>query len=103
MPSDMHTADDVNLRIVKRLVKLTCFIAVLFTLFFCITWQNIQVQNMNRKLKELSRVRNELEKSIYLKNLELSGLISRERMRKIAVEELGMVPITYRDVKVIVY
>jgi hypothetical protein len=58
---------------------------------------------LNRKIEGLTEVRNDLEKSIYLKKMELSHLKSRERIRKIASEELGMVPVTYRDVKVIVY
>ena len=58
---------------------------------------------LNRKIEGLTQVRNDLEKSIYLKKMELSHLKSRERIKKIASEELGMVPVTYRDVKVIVY
>jgi hypothetical protein len=58
---------------------------------------------LNRKIEGLTEVRNDLEKSIYLKKMELSHLKSRERIRKITSEELGMVPVTYRDVKVIVY
>jgi hypothetical protein len=99
----LRIRNDINYRMVRRLLKLTCFVALLFTIFFCITWQNIQVYNLNRRLKELSRVRNEVERAIFLKNVELSGLISRERMKKVAIEELKMVPITYRDVKIIVY
>jgi hypothetical protein len=58
---------------------------------------------LNRKIEGLTQVRNDLEKSIYLKKMELSHLKSRERIKNIASEELGMVPVTYRDVKVIVY
>ena len=99
----LRKRNDINFRMVKRLLKLTCFVTLLSTIFFCITWQNIQVYNLKRRLKELSRVRNEVERSIYLKNVELSRLMSRDRIKKIAIEELGMVPITYRDVKIIVY
>ncbi len=91
------------MRIVKRLVKLTCFIGIIFFLLFCITWQNIHMFTLNKKIEGLTQVRNDLEKSIYLEKMELSHLKSRERIRKIASEELGMVPVTYRDVKVIVY
>lgn len=56
-----------------------------------------------RKIEELDRGRNALEMSIYLKKMELSSLRSRERIRVIATEKLGMIPVTYRDVKVIVY
>ncbi len=99
----LRMRNDFNYRMVRRLLKLTCFVALLFTIFYCITWQNVQIYNLNRRLKELSRIRNEIERSILLKNVELSELVSRERMKKIAMEELGMVPITYRDVRIIVY
>ncbi|MGQ9614810.1 MAG: hypothetical protein ACUVWJ_00245 [Spirochaetota bacterium] len=103
VPNGLRIMNDTNYRMVRRILKLTCFVALLFAIFFCITWQNIQVYNLNRRLKELSRIRDEVERSIFLKNVELSGLVARERMKKIAVEELRMVPITYRDVKIIVY
>lgn len=103
VPNGLRIRNDTNYRMVRRILKLTCFVALLFTIFFCITWQNIQVYNLNRRLKELSGIRDEVERSIFLKNVELSGLVTRERMKKIAVEELRMVPITYRDVKIIVY
>jgi hypothetical protein len=87
----------------KRLVKLTCFFSVFFFLLFCITWQNMHMFTLARRIDELTRERNALEMSIYLQNMELSSLRSRERIRGIATEELGMTPVTYRDVKVIVY
>jgi len=89
--------------IVRRMLKLTCFFAVVFLLFFCIAWQNIYMYSMNKKINDKTQLHNELEKSIYLKNIELSKLESRERIKKIALDGLGMVPVTYRDVKIIVY
>ena len=44
-----------------------------------------------------------LEKNIYLMNIEFSYLKSRERIKKIAQDELNMVPVTYRDINLIVY
>ena len=89
--------------VLRRLLKLTCFFAVFFFLLFCIAWQNMHMFTLARKIEDLTRERNDLEKSIYLKNMELSSLQSRERIKGIATEELGMIPVTYRDVKVIVY
>jgi cell division protein FtsL len=94
---------DESSRIFRRTIKLTCFFGVLFFLLFCITWQNMHLFTLRRRIEELSEERNRLEKSIYLKNLELSSLRSRERIGRIASEELGMIPVTYKDVKVIVY
>jgi cell division protein FtsL len=94
---------DVSSRIIRKIIKLTCFFAVLFFLLFCITWQNMHMFTLGRRIEGLAKERNELEKSIYLKNLELSSLRSRDRIRQIATEELGMIPVTYKDVKVIVY
>ena len=88
---------------IKRMLRITCFFAVVFILVFCITWQNIDMYLLNRKISELTRRRNELEKTIYLKNMELSTLQSRQRIKRIAEKQLGMEPITYRDVKVILY
>ena len=98
----MHS-DHQNRGVLKRVVKLTCFFSVFFFLLFCITWQNMHMFTLSRNIEELTRKRNALEMSIYLKNMELSSLRSRERIRGIATEKLGMIPVTYRDVKVIVY
>ncbi len=89
--------------ILRRMIKLTCFFAVLFFLLFCITWQNMHMFTLNRRIDELTEKRNELEKSIYLKNMELASLRSRDRIKKIATEKLDMIPVTYKDVKIIVY
>jgi cell division protein FtsL len=89
--------------IVRRLIKLTCFFAVLFFLLFCITWQNMHMFNLNRRIDELTERRNDLERSLYLKNMELASLQSRNRIKAIATDEMGMLPITYKDVKIIVY
>jgi hypothetical protein len=58
---------------------------------------------IKKKIEEIMVQRNTLEKTIYLMNIELSYLKSRERIKKIASEELNMVPITYKDIKLIVY
>jgi cell division protein FtsL len=58
---------------------------------------------IKREIEEIRVQRNELERSIYLMNIELSTLKSRERIKKIATGELDMVPVTYRDIKLIVY
>jgi cell division protein FtsL len=87
----------------RRMFKLTCFFAVLFFLLFCITWQNMYMFRLNRRIDELTVQRNDLERSIYLKNMELATLQSRERVKHIATESFGMIPITYKDVKIIVY
>ena len=103
MPDRQVKDTDANNRIIRKIIKLTCFFAVLFFLLFCITWQNMHMFTLSRRIEGLAKERNELEKSIYLKNLELSSLRSRDRIRKIATEELGMIPVTYKDVKIIVY
>lgn len=92
-----------NLTILKRIFKLVIFFGIIFTLLFCITWQNIHMYLMKREIDEIRVQRNELERSIYLMNIELSALKSRERMKKIATVELDMIPVTYRDIKLIVY
>jgi cell division protein FtsL len=92
-----------NLTILKRIFKLVIFFGIIFTLLFCITWQNIHMYLMKREIDEIHVQRNELERSIYLINIELSTLKSRERMKKIATMELDMIPVTYRDIKLIVY
>jgi cell division protein FtsL len=93
----------VNIVIIKKILKLTFFFGVLFSLLFCVTWQSIHDYLLNLKIDELSRKKHELEKTLYLKNVELSSLKSRERIRKIAIEQLGMSPITYSDVRLIIY
>jgi len=95
--------ENTNLKILKRIFKLVIFFGIIFTLLFCVTWQNIHMYLMMREIDEIRVQRNELERSIYLMNIELSTLKSRERMKKIATEELDMVPVTYRDIKLIVY
>lgn len=103
MPSLDDGAKRERFSIMRRMVKLTCFFAVLFFLLFCITWQNMHLFTLNRRIDELTVRRNDLERSIYLKNMELATLQSRDRMKSIATEELGMIPITYKDVKIIVH
>jgi cell division protein FtsL len=94
---------NMNMVIVKKMFKLMLFFGVLFSLLFCITWQSIHQYLLNLKLDELTRMKHELEKTLYLKNMETGSLKSRERIRRIAVEQLGMMPITYSDVKLIIY
>ena len=94
---------NLNIIMLKRIVKLIIFFGVIFTLFFCITWQNIHMQLVKRRIEEIRVQRNALEKSIYLLNIELSYLKSRERIKAIVSEELNMMPITYRDINLIVY
>jgi len=96
-------SESIHNSMIKRMLRITCFFAVIFALVFCVTWQNIDMYLLNKKIFELTRKRNELEKSIYLKRMELSTLQSRQRIKRIAEEQLDMEPITYRDVKVIVY
>jgi len=93
----------VHQSMIKRMLRITCFFAVIFILVFCVTWQNIDMYLLDKKISELTKKRNELEKSIYLKRMELSTLQSRQRIKRIAEKQLEMEPITYRDVKVIVY
>jgi len=92
-----------DMLVLKRITKIILFLVCIFSLLFCITWQNLHMYLLKRKLEELLRIRNNLEKQIYMKNVELLGLKSRDRIRNIAVNELGMVPVTYRDIKVIIY
>lgn len=96
-------SESIHNSMIKRMLRITCFFAVIFTLLFCVTWQNIDMYLLNRKITELTKKRNELEKSIYLKRMELSTLQSRQRIKRIAEEQLDMEPVTYRDVKVIIY
>lgn len=103
MPSMSESVKGERSSIMRRMIKLTCFFAVLFFLLFCITWQNMHMFTLDRRIDELTEERNDLERSIYLKNMELATLRSRDRVKGIATEELGMIPITYKDVKIIVY
>jgi cell division protein FtsL len=103
VPSMSESVKGERSSIMRRMIKLTCFFAVLFFLLFCITWQNMHMFTLNRRIDELTEERNDLERSIYLKNMELATLRSRDRVKGIATEELGMIPITYKDVKIIVY
>ncbi len=96
-------SESIHNSMIKRMLRITCFFAVIFTLLFCVTWQNIDMYLLNRKITELTIKRNELEKSIYLKRMELSTLQSRQRIKRIAEEQLDMEPVTYTDVKVIIY
>ena len=89
--------------IFKRIFKLVVFFGIIFAVIFCITWQNIHMYLIKKKIEEIMVQRNTLEKTIYLMNIELSYIKSRERIKKIASEELNMVPITYKDIKLIVY
>jgi cell division protein FtsL len=94
---------EINWIIFKNIMKLVMFFGVIFSLLFCVTWQSIHLYLINLQIEELTRKRNELEKTLYLKNIELSSLKSRERISKIALEKLEMIPITYNDVKLIIY
>ena len=89
--------------IVKKVLKLTVFFGVLFSLLFCVTWQSIHQYLLNLRIDELTRKKHGLEKALYLKNVEISAWTSRERIRRVATEQLGMSPITYKDVKLIIY
>ncbi|MBN2324057.1 MAG: cell division protein FtsL, partial [Spirochaetes bacterium] len=68
-----------------------------------VTWQSIHQYLLNLRIDELTRKKHELEKTLYLKKVEVSAWTSRERIRMIATEKLGMSPITYKDVKLIIY
>jgi cell division protein FtsL len=92
-----------SLNVLKRMAKLVLFFGVLFTVIFCITWQNVNMHLARKKMEEIMVKRNELEKTIYLLNIELSYLKSRERIKRIAIEDLNMEPISYKDIKYIVY
>jgi len=93
----------VNKVIIKKIFKLTVFFGVLFSLLFCVTWQSIHDYILNLRINELTKKKHELEKTLYLKNVEISSWKSPERIRRIAIEQLGMSPITYNDVKLIIY
>jgi cell division protein FtsL len=87
----------------KKIFKLVVFFTIIFALIFCVTWQNVHMYLLNKDIERLAKKRNELEKSLYLMNIELSKLRSRERIKKIGQEKLDMVPVTYKDIKLIVY
>jgi cell division protein FtsL len=92
-----------NWIILKNIVKLVMFFGVIFSVLFCVTWQSIYLYLINLRIDELTKRKNALEKTLYLKSIELSALKSRERISKIAREQLEMIPITYSDVKLIIY
>ena len=92
-----------NAETLKKIIKLVVFFTIIFALIFCVTWQNVHMSLLNRDIEKLAKKRNELEKSLYLMNIELSKLRSRERIKKIGQEKLDMVPVTYKDIKLIVY
>jgi cell division protein FtsL len=94
---------EINGIIFKNILKLILFFGVIFSVLFCVTWQSIHLYLINLRIDELTRKKNELEKTLYLKNIELSSLKSRERIRQFALEQLEMTPVTYGDVKLIIY
>jgi cell division protein FtsL len=89
--------------ILNRVLKLVLFFLIVFSLIFFVTWQNVKMYLLQRELDALSRKRSSLQKSLYLKGGELSVLQSRDRIRRIALGELGMVPVSYKDIRLIVY
>ncbi len=95
--------NSVNKVIIKKIFKLTVFFGVLFSLLFCVTWQSIHDYILNLRINELTKKKHELEKTLYLKNVEIGNWKSPERIRRIAIEQLGMSPIKYNDVKLIIY
>ena len=97
------TMREISWVIFKKIVKLILLFGVIFSVLFCVTWQSIHLYIINLRIDELTRIKNELEKTLYLKNIELSSLKSRERIKRIATEELNMVPVSYRDIKLILY
>jgi len=86
-----------------RIIKLVAFFTIVFTIVFCITWQNIQVYLYKRKIDILVSERNKLEKDIYLLNIKTSSLKSRTRIAKIAINKLSMVNIKPSDIRLIIY
>lgn len=92
-----------NVVTLKKIFKLVVFFTIIFALIFCVTWQNVHMYLLNKDIERLAKKRNELEKSLYLMNIEFSKLRSRERIKKIGQEKLDMVPVTYKDIKLIVY
>ncbi len=87
----------------RKIFKLVVFFTIIFALIFCVTWQNVHMYLLNNDIKRLAKKRNELEKSLYLINIEFSKLRSRERIKRIGQEKLDMVPVIYKDIKLIVY
>ena len=87
----------------KKIFKLVVFFTIIFALIFCVTWQNVHMYLLNKDVERLAKKRNELEKSLYLANIELTKLRSREMIKRIGLEKLDMVPVTYKDIKLIVY
>jgi len=95
--------DEGNAVILSRILKMILFFVFFFSLVFFVTWQNVQMHLLQRKVDELGAKRAILQKSLYLKNIELTTLQSRERIKGIAVEELGMVPVSYKDIRLVVF
>jgi cell division protein FtsL len=95
--------EEGNAVILNRMLKLVLFFALVFSLIFSVTWQNVKMYLLQRELEELSKKRSSLQKALYLKGVELSTLQSRDRIRRIALGELGMVPVSYKDIRLIVY
>ena len=87
----------------SRILKLIAFFTIIFTVVFCITWQNVQVYLYNREIDTLVSKRNRLEKEIHLLNIKASSLKSRSRIAKIAINKFGMINIKPADIKLIIY
>ena len=89
-----------NAETLKKIFKLIVFFAIIFALIFCVTWQNVHMSLLNKDLERLAKKRNELEKSLYLMNIELSKLKSRERIKEIDAQLLSFINVnTPKDVK----
>ena len=69
-----------NVVTLKKIFKLVVFFTIIFTLIFCVTWQNVRMYLLNKDIERLAKKRNELEKSHYLMNIELVKLKSRKRV-----------------------
>ena len=87
----------------RKIFKLVVFFTIIFALIFCVTWQNVHMYLLNKDIERLAKKRNALEKSLYLMNIELSKLKSRERIKRIGQQKLDMVPVTYKDINLIIY
>lgn len=85
-----------------NMLKITVVVGGFLLLLFLAAWQNVQVYELKRRVQQRSRYLGALERELYLKRIELADLESRERVSA-AAREAGMEPITYRDVKVILY
>ncbi len=46
--------EEGNAGILNRLLKLVFFFTVLFSLVFCVTWQNVKMYLLQRELEELA-------------------------------------------------